>query len=118
MNKQDIIQKLKDNKDIIEKYGITKLFLFGSYARNEATEDSDIDLVYENDSDKPISYIDYVELEDFLTKIIYKSQLLRYSYLTLNNIPNYITINQKEPYSLAATVMALRFSTGLPGATL
>ncbi|OHD10095.1 MAG: hypothetical protein A2086_08210 [Spirochaetes bacterium GWD1_27_9] len=82
MNKQDIIQKLKDNKDIIEKYGITKLFLFGSYARNEATEDSDIDLVYENDSDKPISYIDYVELEDFLTKNFNKKiELVNYKYM-------------------------------------
>ena len=82
MNKQEIIQKLKDNKNIIEKYGITKLFLFGSYARNEATEDSDIDLVYENDSEKPISYIDYVELEDFLTKNFNKKiELVNYKYM-------------------------------------
>ncbi|MBO6210611.1 MAG: nucleotidyltransferase domain-containing protein, partial [Schwartzia sp.] len=28
---------------ICEKYGVERLFLFGSYARNEATEKSDVD---------------------------------------------------------------------------
>ena len=31
-------------KPIAEKYGIEKVYLFGSYARGEATEDSDVDL--------------------------------------------------------------------------
>ena len=31
-------------KPIAKKYGIEKVYLFGSYARGEATEDSDIDL--------------------------------------------------------------------------
>lgn len=32
-------------KPIAEKYGLEKVWLFGSYARGEATESSDIDLV-------------------------------------------------------------------------
>ena len=30
---------------VIEKYGIRQVYLFGSYARNEATEHSDVDLL-------------------------------------------------------------------------
>lgn len=30
---------------VAEKYGLKSVFLFGSYARNEATENSDIDLL-------------------------------------------------------------------------
>lgn len=30
-------------RPICEKYGVKRLFLFGSYARNEATEKSDVD---------------------------------------------------------------------------
>lgn len=32
-------------RPVAERYGITKVYLFGSYARGEATEDSDVDLM-------------------------------------------------------------------------
>ena len=32
-------------KPVAEKYGLRAVYLFGSYARGEATEDSDIDLL-------------------------------------------------------------------------
>ncbi|WP_461244366.1 nucleotidyltransferase family protein [Secundilactobacillus muriivasis] len=36
-------------KPIAEKYQISALYLYGSYARGEATESSDIDLVYQRE---------------------------------------------------------------------
>ena len=45
---QDCIQKLSDFKvSFAQKFGILKLGIFGSVARNENTEDSDIDIVVE-----------------------------------------------------------------------
>lgn len=45
---QDCIQKLGHFKETFaSKYGIIKLGIFGSVARNENTEDSDIDIVVE-----------------------------------------------------------------------
>lgn len=45
---QDCIQKLSDFKRLFaQKYGITRLGIFGSVARNEHTENSDIDIVVE-----------------------------------------------------------------------
>ena len=45
---QDCIQKLSDFKvAFAQKFGILKLGIFGSVARNENTEDSDIDIVVE-----------------------------------------------------------------------
>lgn len=45
---QDCIKKLSDFKALFsQKYGITKLGIFGSVARKENTEDSDIDIVVE-----------------------------------------------------------------------
>ncbi|MDR1014194.1 MAG: nucleotidyltransferase domain-containing protein [Coriobacteriales bacterium] len=32
---------------VAEKYGIPAVYLFGSYARDEANDDSDIDIIYE-----------------------------------------------------------------------
>jgi predicted nucleotidyltransferase len=42
-----IIQTLKNLKPTFEKEGFIILGLFGSYARNEANESSDIDILYE-----------------------------------------------------------------------
>jgi len=45
MDKQDIFQQLKSHKKDIEKYGVAKIGLFGSYVRNEQKENSDIDIL-------------------------------------------------------------------------
>lgn len=46
MNKNEVINKLKDLKpELSKKYGLTALALFGSYSRNDQTENSDIDLL-------------------------------------------------------------------------
>ena len=45
---QDCIKKLSDFKGAFaHKFGITKLGIFGSVARKENTENSDIDIVVE-----------------------------------------------------------------------
>ena len=46
--REEILQILGENKQrLAEKYGITKLGLFGSFARGEATDDSDVDLCFD-----------------------------------------------------------------------
>jgi len=48
MNKTDILDFLRNNKNILEQqFGVTKIGLFGSYARDEAEESSDIDIAIE-----------------------------------------------------------------------
>ena len=44
----EILTLLKSYKDIAtSKYGLTKIGIFGSVARGEQTEDSDVDVCYE-----------------------------------------------------------------------
>lgn len=44
--KNEILEKLTAIKPLLQaKYNLTELALFGSYARNEQTEDSDIDIM-------------------------------------------------------------------------
>ena len=46
LKKEDILNYLTQHKkEFQEKYNIEKIGLFGSYARGEAHEDSDIDIV-------------------------------------------------------------------------
>ena len=59
MTKQEIIHFLQNNKKLfLEKYQISKMALFGSYARGENSIDSDIDIAIET----PVS--DYFLLYD------------------------------------------------------
>ncbi len=52
MNKEQILSTIKDIKPIYEEQGLILVGLFGSYARDEATQDSDIDLLYKLNSAK------------------------------------------------------------------
>lgn len=48
LNKEYILDFLKKNKDYLkENYEVTSISLFGSFARGEETEESDIDLLVE-----------------------------------------------------------------------
>ncbi len=47
-NRETILQELRKVKPDLEKrYGVTKIGIFGSMARNEIREDSDVDVVLE-----------------------------------------------------------------------
>ncbi len=48
MTKNDILQKLSQQKDYIQKtYEVDKIGLFGSYAKDQQTPESDIDIYVE-----------------------------------------------------------------------
>ena len=60
MTKQDILNYLSSHKkEFLDKYGINKIALFGSVARGEDKENSDIDIAIETNS------VDYFKLFDF-----------------------------------------------------
>lgn len=64
INKEHILDFLRKNKPMLDqKFGVTKIGLFGSYARDEAEEASDIDIVIEVKKHDPFSRI---ELKEFL----------------------------------------------------
>ncbi len=52
--KGEILEFLARNKEYFRvKFGITKIGLFGSYAKDEQAENSDIDLIVEFENDTP-----------------------------------------------------------------
>lgn len=65
---QDIEKKLGEIKNHLKKkYPISSMALFGSYARNEQTETSDIDIMVEFDGKIGSKFIDLAnEIEQYL----------------------------------------------------
>lgn len=69
LTKEEIISFLRDNKNLFKKkYHIEKIALFGSYSRNEAQENSDIDLAYEMEPKEKMGYLEFLAIEKFLTQ--------------------------------------------------
>lgn len=69
LDKQDIKRILKEHKDILDKYKVRTIGLFGSYVRGEQREDSDIDLLVEFYEPNYSNLINLVySLEDLLNK--------------------------------------------------
>jgi len=67
MNKMQIINYLKENQQYFsDNYGIKFIGLFGSFARNEADEKSDIDILYKIESSKKLSIFKYLKINEQL----------------------------------------------------
>jgi uncharacterized protein len=65
-SRQDILSLLKNLKpEIASDYSVKSLGLFGSAARNEQTEQSDIDLLVE--FSRPVGFVTFMRLENFLS---------------------------------------------------
>jgi predicted nucleotidyltransferase len=66
--KSAILSKLKAVKgELASRYRVRSLALFGSYARNEQTPSSDVDILVEVD---PAIGLAFVDLADFLEKVL------------------------------------------------
>ena len=63
-----VLEKLKELKTVLkEKFGVKELLLFGSFAKFEATEKSDIDLIVEFEKEYE-TFRNYMTLKEFLEK--------------------------------------------------
>jgi predicted nucleotidyltransferase len=67
--KEEILQKIEENIVDIKKYGIKRIGLFGSYARNEQGEKSDIDILVEFEEGKK-TFDNYMGLAFFLEDLL------------------------------------------------
>ena len=64
--KDNILEKLEASRDVLERMGVRELALFGSGARGERSESSDLDFFVDF---KEKSFDAYMELKDFLENL-------------------------------------------------
>ena len=70
MTPQQIIATLRLQDDLMHHYSIKSISLFGSVARNEATDESDVDLLVEFSQDAKVSLFQFSRLRRELSKIL------------------------------------------------
>ena len=76
LTKEDILEFLRKNKEFLKKeFDVNNIMLFGSYARDEATSDSDIDILI--DTEKK-SFDNRLKLKELLEKEFRKKVDLLY----------------------------------------
>ena len=66
MTRDAIIARLKAEETALRRLGVRHIALFGSVARGEATEASDIDILVDLQPDVPIGVFEYVGLTQFI----------------------------------------------------
>jgi len=69
-NRDDVLAILAKNRATLKEYSVKSLFIFGSVARNEATETSDVDVLVEFEQGKPVGLFLFIRLKQFLEGIL------------------------------------------------
>lgn len=73
-NKIYTFEEIKSiTKSIFEKYKIKKAYLFGSYAREEANVDSDIDIMIVKEESNVVTLLNLAEFETELQEALHKN---------------------------------------------
>ena len=68
LRRENIFTVLRDSRPLLEAFGVARLSLFGSFARDEGRPDSDVDLLVE--FARPIGLFQFVRLQQQLTERI------------------------------------------------
>jgi predicted nucleotidyltransferase len=69
MSRQQVLSTFKAHQGTLhQRSGVVRLTLFGSFARDEAPERSDVDLLVE--FDKPIGLFSFLELQSHLEALL------------------------------------------------
>ena len=72
MNRSAVLQLLNEHREQVrERFGAKRLALFGSAARDELRDDSDIDVLVEFDG--PATFDGYFDLKTYLEQLLGRS---------------------------------------------
>ena len=72
MSRADVITALRARASEIRGFGATSLYLFGSTARNEASDTSDVDIFVDYDPEH-FSFVELIRLRSLLSEILGRS---------------------------------------------
>ncbi len=79
MRRNDIIARLKATEPALRRAGVAALYLFGSVARDEAREGSDVDVFVDPQSDESFGFLEYMAAYDAIRRAVGSDVELGYS---------------------------------------
>ena len=68
MRRQEVMDKLAANRAELRRMDVRSLSLFGSLARDEATDRSDVDFLVE--FDRPIGLFHFIRVQQYLQEVL------------------------------------------------
>ena len=71
MDRQAIIDKLRENEAALRGRGVAHAALFGSHARGDNRPDSDIDILIDIAPEAPVGLWEYVEITQYLEDLFW-----------------------------------------------
>jgi uncharacterized protein len=69
MERDRAIAKLREHEADLKRLGVQQLYLFGSTARGDAHEDSDVDLFFDYEEGK-FGLFDLMDVQDYASRIL------------------------------------------------
>jgi len=69
MNRQQILDRLRENERALRERGVTHAALFGSRARGDNHPDSDTDIMIEVDPEAHITVFEYAGLKEYIASL-------------------------------------------------
>ncbi len=69
MNRDEAISRLRDHEPDLKRLGAERLYMFGSTARGEAKDDSDVDLFFDYEKGK-LGLFELMDVKDYAASIL------------------------------------------------
>ncbi len=79
MRREEAIAKLRRAEATLRATGVDALYVFGSVARDEARESSDIDIFIDPQSDESFGFLQYMDAYDAIRHVVGKDMKVGYS---------------------------------------
>jgi uncharacterized protein len=70
MDRQSVIKRISDNKAALQAIGLKRVSLFGSTARGDATQISDVDLAVTLDEEAGIDLFRFAAMSEKLSRLV------------------------------------------------
>ena len=68
MHRHEVIRKLKETEPALRGLGVAALYLFGSYARDEAKSDSDVDVFVDPVPERDFGFLPFMDAYQTIQK--------------------------------------------------
>jgi predicted nucleotidyltransferase len=70
MDREKVLALLQNNRDLMRRFSVKNLYVFGSVARGEGKEGSDVDILVEYEADARVGLFQFVRLRRELSTLL------------------------------------------------